>query len=413
MIDIIKDYDSQPAFADFLPGIAGENGIPAWCFFVNRGQGVASFGTQDKDHPIMEFRPAHTAWQDVKTKGFRTFLKYHGHVSELFVNARDKQMLLGANSLTLQCRETDAPVRAQVQYFILPNACVGALARTLTIENTGNGVLDLEVLDGLPAIVPHGIGDWHLKCMTQTARAWMETVGGETGVPRYRVRASLEDSARVEPITGFAFGFSCVEEGKRLPVLWDPEAAFGQDTSFVHPHGFARMDLPELISAHQRCQNLFPCFFSGARLRLNPGEKKTVYTLLGHGKTGSGCGKLLEEAVSPEWFARKLAEAETMVDTLCAPIACDTADPRFDEYCKRTYLDNFLRGGKPVRLAGHTFHLYSRKHGDLERDYNYFSLTQEPLSQGNGNFRDVWQNRRCDVSFAPFVGEKMLPTSIP
>ena len=56
MIDIIKDYDSQPAFADFLPGIAGENGIPAWCFFVNRGQGVASFGTQDKDHPIMEFR---------------------------------------------------------------------------------------------------------------------------------------------------------------------------------------------------------------------------------------------------------------------------------------------------------------------------------------------------------------------
>lgn len=82
----------------------------------------------------MEFRPAHTAWQDVQTKGFRTFLKYHGHVSELFVNARDKQMLLGANSLTLQCRETDAPVRAQVQYFILPNACVGALARTLTIE---------------------------------------------------------------------------------------------------------------------------------------------------------------------------------------------------------------------------------------------------------------------------------------
>lgn len=78
MIDIIKDYDSQPAFADFLPGIAGENGIPAWCFFVNRGQGVASFGTQDKDHPIMEFRPAHTAWQDVQTKGFRTFLKYHG-----------------------------------------------------------------------------------------------------------------------------------------------------------------------------------------------------------------------------------------------------------------------------------------------------------------------------------------------
>lgn len=226
MIDIIKDYDSQPAFADFLPGIAGENGIPAWCFFVNRGQGVASFGTQDKDHPIMEFRPAHTAWQDVKTKGFRTFLKYHGHVSELFVNARDKQMLLGANSLTLQCRETDAPVRAQVQYFILPNACVGALARTLTIENTGNGVLDLEVLDGLPAIVPHGIGDWHLKCMTQTARAWMETVGGETGVPRYRVRQAwrIVPGSSQSPVLRLDFLVwrkenDCLSCGTRKPFL--------------------------------------------------------------------------------------------------------------------------------------------------------------------------------------------------
>ena len=38
MIDIIKDYDSQPAFADFLPGIAGENGIPARrCEFWHAG----------------------------------------------------------------------------------------------------------------------------------------------------------------------------------------------------------------------------------------------------------------------------------------------------------------------------------------------------------------------------------------
>lgn len=192
MIDIIKDYDSQPAFADFLPGIAGENGIPAWCFFVNRGQGVASFGTQDKDHPIMEFRPRTQRGRMSRQKGFRTFLKYHGHVSELFVNARDKTDAAWGKQLDASSAGKRMPrIRAQVQYFILPNACVGALARTLTIENTGNGVLDLEVLDGLPAIVPHGIGDWHLKCMTQTARAWMETVGGETGVPRYRVRASL------------------------------------------------------------------------------------------------------------------------------------------------------------------------------------------------------------------------------
>ena len=34
---IIHDYNKKPAFSDFLPGIAGLYGTPAWCFFVNRG----------------------------------------------------------------------------------------------------------------------------------------------------------------------------------------------------------------------------------------------------------------------------------------------------------------------------------------------------------------------------------------
>ena len=54
------------------------------------------------------------------------------------------------------------------------------------------------------------------------------------------------------------------------------------------------------------------------------------------------------------------------------------------------------------------FYVYSRKHGDLERDYNYFSMLPEFYSQGNGNFRDVNQNRRCDTFFAPFVGRKNI-----
>jgi hypothetical protein len=41
--------------------------------------------------------------------------------------------------------------------------------------------------------------------------------------------------------------------------------------------------------------------------------------------------------------------------------------------------------------------VYSRKHGDLERDYNFFVSLPEYYSQGNGNFRDVLQNRRNDV----------------
>ncbi len=61
-------------------------------------------------------------------------------------------------------------------------------------------------------------------------------------------------------------------------------------------------------------------------------------------------------------------------------------------------MDNVLRGGYPMQLGNNKiFYVYSRKHGDLERDYNYFSMLPEFYSQGNGNFRDVNQNRRCDT----------------
>ena len=72
---IIHDYNKKPAFSDFLPGIAGLYGTPAWCFFVNRGQCVASFGKSDKDHAIMEFMPAHSSYQLAETRGFRSFVK--------------------------------------------------------------------------------------------------------------------------------------------------------------------------------------------------------------------------------------------------------------------------------------------------------------------------------------------------
>ena len=49
------------------------------------------------------------------------------------------------------------------------------------------------------------------------------------------------------------------------------------------------------------------------------------------------------------------------------------------------------------------YHAFSRIHGDLERDYNNFVIEPSYWSQGPGNFRDVNQNRRCDVMQLPAV----------
>ena len=56
------------------------------------------------------------------------------------------------------------------------------------------------------------------------------------------------------------------------------------------------------------------------------------------------------------------------------------------------------------------YHIYGRKHGDLERDYNNFHLDPEPYSQGNGNYRDINQNRRNDVFFEPRVADFNIRT---
>ena len=72
---VIKDFSNKPSFSSFLPGIAGLHGIPLWVFYVNRGQGIASFGLSDKNNSIVEFQPAIKAYQQTPLTGFRTFIK--------------------------------------------------------------------------------------------------------------------------------------------------------------------------------------------------------------------------------------------------------------------------------------------------------------------------------------------------
>ncbi len=102
--------------------------------------------------------------------------------------------------------------------------------------------------------------------------------------------------------------------------------------------------------------------------------------------------------------------ANALTQQLTDVIDTRTADPIFDAYCRQTFLDNVLRGGWPVVWGDNVYHLYSRKHGDLERDYNAFALSAEFYSQGNGAYRDVNQNRRSDVLFEPRVGDFNMRT---
>ena len=64
---IINDYNRAKTFSNFLPGVSGVWGIPLWVFYVNRAQGVVSFGIKDKNHSISEFFPANKAYSFVSS----------------------------------------------------------------------------------------------------------------------------------------------------------------------------------------------------------------------------------------------------------------------------------------------------------------------------------------------------------
>ncbi len=408
----MKDYARQSNFASFLPGIAGVRGIPVWCYYVNRGQGVVSFGTDNKDHAIMEFYPAHVAYQNAKRMGFRTFLRRDGAYAEGFADESNPHtMKIGMNGLSVEEDLKSAGLRLEISYFTLPEEPLGALVRRVRVTNTSDASCSLEILDGMPQIIPFGVGAHDMKNMTQTAKAWMQVEDRASGVPYYRVRASMEDSASVSAVWGGNFAFAVTESGERLSVTADPEAVFAWDNSLLTPVRFAEGGLDAVEAQEEISSNLLPCCLFHRRVCLAPGVSDVFYEMIGQAESKEILHRFLAAGHDGAWFEQKQERADALVRELTDCIDTETAEETFDAYCRYTYMDNVLRGGCPIRLgSSKIFYVYSRKHGDLERDYNYFSMLPEFYSQGNGNFRDVNQNRRMDTFFSPFVERENLHT---
>lgn len=406
----IENYDKKAPFAGFLPGLAGLHGIPIWCYYVNRGQCISSFGVEDKDHAIMEFFPAQQSYEHTPLRGFRTFVKRNGEYLELFSGEEAvRKMHVEMNGLRLEEEDGQHGLHTVINYFILPEEKAGALVRKVTITNTDREKISLQVLDGMPVLLPYGVDMGSIKEMGHTAKAWMQAEDVETGVPYFRLRASMADTACVTAIQGGNYGFCCDEKGRRLRAITDPSLVFGYDTSMQRAVGFRDRAFADFLGAEQVNANQYPCCFFAAEKSLETGESLVFYELIGQ-VTGK---ELLERilSVKPDagYFEAKRELAAALPLELCRVMDTRTANSAFDAYSRYTYMDNVLRGGFPIKLPGDKiFYVYSRKHGDLERDYNYFRMLPEFYSQGNGNFRDVNQNRRCDTFFTPYVGTENI-----
>jgi hypothetical protein len=410
---VIANYTAARPFASFLPGIAGPLGIPMWVFYVNRGQAIASFGVESKDNPILEFQPANKAYQSTPWTGFRTFLKLkRGAETTLYEpfapwQADQSQMFIGMNELELQTTSAAHGLQTNVLYFTLPGENLAGLVRQVTLTNVGAESIALEILDGLPQVIPYGVDNRGLKEISRTLEAWIQVFNLDQGIPFYRLRASAADTAEVQDIHAGHFYLAFVNEGEHvhlLPALVDPQLVFGQNTALSAPEQFMQRSLDWLQAQPQITTGQTPCGFFGTSATLQPAETLTLYAIIGHASSIEQINSQQERIAQAAYLSQKRAEANQLTRALTDVVDTHTGSPPFDAYCRQTFLDNVLRGGWPILLGNDkpfVYHIYSRKHGDLERDYNAFYLAPEMYSQGNGNYRDVNQNRRCDVLLNP------------
>ena len=408
---VFENFSALPPFASFLPGVCGIQGVPLWAFYVNRGQCIASFGVEDKDHAIMEFSPAVVAYEDTARKGFRTFVKAGGQCFEPFFQPGavvTGKMRVNTNSITIEEFRNDSQLRFCVTYFLMPEENLGALVRIVTGKNLAAYPREIEVLDGMARIIPYGISNSEFKEMANLFKSFAAVNGLEKGIPFFATRSSLEDSAEVSATKGGYF-YCTAMDGAVIAPICDPCLVFGQDTGLTVPDPFYKLGSKTLSESPQYCDNKIPCAFTPISFTLQAGAKKEFHTLIGYAPDESLVWAHKEQFVNKEWISQKQKRSQEITQGLTYEADTHTALPMFDAYIGQCYLDNLLRGGWPYVLAHadnkKVLHLYSRKHGDLERDYNFFQTEAGFYSQGNGNFRDVCQNRRSEILFHPEIGD--------
>ena len=406
---VISNYNAAPTFASFFPGIAGIMGCPMWVFYANRGQCLTSAGVHDKNGAIMEFQPANKAYRAVALQGFRTFLKIDGKYYEPFSekSPHPNKLVISMGSIKLIEENSTLKIRVEVTYFTVPNENFPGLARVVKVTNLAGKARKIEIIDGLPIIIPFGFDNDLLKKICQTIEAWCSVDNLDLAAPFYKLKVIPADASETRLLEKGNFFLSFVyangKEQATTPLVC-PSAVFGQTTSYELPTNFIN-NLVLKCSADQQLEGVTPSAFAYKKMTLGKNDSFELCSLFGQADSLAALNQLKPRVMSRAYFAAKERDNACLIAAITEQMKTESASKEFDLYAEQTFLDNIMRGGLPITLDGKIIYLYYRKHGDMERDYNDFKLQPTYFSQGNGNYRDINQNRRNDVFFNPNVAE--------
>ena len=416
---VIENYHASRPFAGFLPGIAGEYGKPMWVFTTNRGQGISSFGIRNKNAAMLEFYPANKAYTMTPITGFRTFVRLQEgkkvSINEPFrphaLESVRQVMRVRPHELEIEEVNHANRIEIRVVYFTAPNETLPLLVRRVTVKNLASKTRRMDILDGLPQVVPFGLSEFLLKSMSRTMEAFSETLHTDEHLPFFKMKVEPSDRPEMERIDGGFFAFT-LQNRQPIRLAVDAQGVFGADTSFGYPSVWAASGR---LSRHEQTESTTACAFACLSFALPAQGEQTFTSYFGqanHWEEALALRRRVQESAA--YAETKRAENAATLQQLTDPFAIHSSQKRLDPYSRQAFLDNTLRGGQPRvdKTHGHAsvFHYYTRKHGDMERDYNAFEVAPTYFSQGNGNFRDVNQNRRCEPFLFPGVGADSLQT---
>ena len=421
----VENYNFAAPFSGFFPGIAGLYGKPIWAFYVNRAQCISSFGVRDKAGAIVEFQPANKAYSLTYTHGFRTFLKIRKNgrlylyepFSENNFYKTINMITINTAELLLWERNNVLGIEVKVRYFIIASEPFAALAREVTVINISKQTAEIELIDGLPFVYPYGLTERQTKDMTNTIPAWIEVVNLHKKEPFYKLKVAIADKPVVTGFDAgnFYLGYSFRNNSMNMiqPIV-DPKIVFGITMDLRWPRRFfsdGQFEVPK----DQITEGIIPSAMGYTKFKLQKGQRKDVYSLIGHTENIGQLKTVIKKVKDRKYFSKKIQDAVSWPRQLKENMLTHSSNREFDLYCENTFMDNALRGGFPVTLKGKNgkkivLHLFSRKHGDVERDYNKFLLQPTYFSQGDGNYRDMCQNRRNDVWFNSDVADSNIVT---
>jgi len=404
---VIKDFQRAKKFCSFLPAIAGVDGKPLWAFYANVGQALGGFGIDSKEHPFTPFDSKINAYQNIPLKGFRTFLKIDGKTYTPFFDNSSAERTLKINRSNIVITERNDLYEISITYSTISHKTYPALIRKVSIKNIDRINHDIFICDGLPIFFPYGLNNYTYKEMGSLMASYC-SVNLNKNAPFVMFKSSTSDEAKVElNEIGNAF-ISIDQNNNRLINIVDLDTIFSFDTSLVNPLGFIKKEYKDFLSIDQQLENKLPCAFSLAQTHMNADEEYSFVTLFGNFANLNAfnkiCGKYTYSSLSKE-----IDITEQLLEGLL-PSNIKTSKPLFDKYISQSVLDNNLRGGFLTMVGDKPTYVFSRKHGDMERDYNAFSIPDTYYSSGPGNFRDVNQNRRNDLYFVNEISDYNIKT---